>query len=235
MQPPELAPISGSWLCCTSYTFFSVIRIILPWRAQGLVANHYLAFWQRSQGCKNPAFTLALQKQTQFPYQNEWNYSEGSKLIKQEKKKSGTFKAEILTECPRVSEENISTAVNKQSVVKEPMPESMKAIAPSLSLKPFVCEITPEPQLAKVIILGTLPADQTHNSSTALSPRQQPDQLLWEKMEGAILLWTLQVHHPLAIQAGSKLDDLDLQIIYSSLVPPLTRKQLSSPSELPFY
>lgn len=60
MPPPELAPLSGGRLCCTSYTFFSrVIHIIPPSRAQGLVANYSPAFWHRSQGCKNPAFTLA--------------------------------------------------------------------------------------------------------------------------------------------------------------------------------
>lgn len=51
-------------LSCTSHTFFWQILIILPCRALGLPANCYPAFWHQSQGCKNPTFTLALQKQT---------------------------------------------------------------------------------------------------------------------------------------------------------------------------
>lgn len=118
MPPPELAPLSGRRLCCTSYTFFSrVIHIIPPSRAQGLLANYSPAFWHRSQGCKNPAFTLAplLFSKSKHDFHTRISgiiqRSQSSWGRGKKKKKKGTFKAEILTESLSVSEENIFTTV----------------------------------------------------------------------------------------------------------------------------
>lgn len=136
MQPPELALTSAfvahPTLFSDRFTLFFPAEL---WDYQQIAI---LPFDTEARAVRIQHSHL-LSKSKQFPYQNQWNYSEGSKLIRQEeKKKSGTFKAEITTDSLSVSEENIFTAVNKQSLLKEPAPETTKAIASSLSPKPSV-------------------------------------------------------------------------------------------------
>lgn len=130
-------------LCCTSHTFFPTDSHYSSLQSFGTISKLLSCLLTLKPGHKNPTFTLALQKQT-ISIPKSVELFRGLSTHKAGEKKSLTFKAETRTDSLSVLEENTFIAVNKQSAVKEPAPESMKAVASSLSPKPSVWEIIPE-------------------------------------------------------------------------------------------